>query len=566
MFGNDFWHAANDLISRLEVIVAVAVILFGWTLRVAVPVKRAADRLCSGLSGLRRVLKGVGSPGEVAERYEELHERLSANPVLGDIWLALDATLAKPKEPGRPIRQTTEATRFFNASLMRHCGADMRTAQTHANTLVGAGLLLTFIGLIFALNAAGTSLSEQDPDKVRAGLKQLLAASAMKFSFSVIGLLLSLGFAARLRRQLRQIDREIDALTDQLMTSFPPLAPQDVALEGNELLNRMLAAQQTFLTDLSHNIDQSLGRRLAEQIDPLRAAIDKLAASMATMNQSALDQMLRQFIEKLEGAAGAQIKDLTTGLAQIAGELAIVMDGLRKVPADLGRAGEAAGDTLKNVVTDAAAEFARSIGAAAEKLQDSAAATDQAMRNAAIAFGDKTEAAARLLSTSLSDFRDGLAAVDQRVRETATAVQAAQQALAQTTIALEGAATGLSDASRDMRDSGGALREILGELNTAALALQKTADAQQRLEGQAEFLARSLGETAARFNSVDEKIGRTVEELTRGLLAFQQRIQSFVAETDRGMADVTRKLMAEIDRLAEELEAFNDSPAGKAIK
>jgi hypothetical protein len=389
MFDNEFWRTANDLMSRIEVIVAVAVILFGWTLHVAVPVKRAANRLSSGLSGLQSVLREVGNPGEVAERYEELHDRLSANRVLGGVWLALDATLAKPKEPGRPIRQTTEATRFFNASLLRQCGADMRTAQTHANTLVGAGLLLTFIGLILALNAAGTSLSEQDPDKVRAGLKQLLAASAMKFSFSVIGLLLSLGFADWLRRQLRRIDREIDALTDQLTTRFPPLAPQDVALEGNELLNRMLAAQQTFLTDLSQNIDQSLGRRLAEQIDPLRAAIDKLAASMATMNQDALDKMLRRFIEKLEGAAGAQIKDLTTGLAQITGELAVVMDGLRRLPVDLGKAGHAAGDALKGVVTHAAADFAAAISAAADKLQGAANATDQAMHNAAIAFGKK---------------------------------------------------------------------------------------------------------------------------------------------------------------------------------
>jgi chromosome segregation ATPase len=213
-----------------------------------------------------------------------------------------------------------------------------------------------------------------------------------------------------------------------------------------------------------------------------------------------------------------------------------------------------------------AAEFAMGIGTAADKLRESAAATDLAMRNAALAFSDKTEAAARQLATALSEFRDGLVVVDQRVRETATTVQTAQQALAQTTAALDGATKGLMNLATDMRGSGEALRGILAQMSSAALALQKTADAQQHLQQQAETLSLGLIESAARFTSLDENLARTVEELLRGLNAFQQQIQGFVSQTDAGMAEAADKFMNLIDDFTNALEDFRETPAGQVTR
>ena len=551
---DDVWKLSNTVFADWRFVVAVAAVFLFWTIRIGRPVKAAVGELSLGLAALRRELEQVGTPVEAAARYEAMHDNLSRHPLLGEVWVALDSTLAKPREPGRPLRQTVEARRFFNHELLRKRGADMRAAQAHANMLVGFGLFLTFIGLVLALKAAGASLSANEAQQMRAGLQELLAAVATKFWFSVIGLLFSLCFAMWLRKQLKRVDGELDRLVHALTIRFPPLAPQDVAMEGNDLLNRLLGAQQTFLTDLAHSIDQSLGRRLAEQMDPLRAAIEKLSSSMATMNQEALDQMLRRFLDRLEGAAGTQIEELTKGLVQISGELHAVIGGLGKIRGDLDDAGREAGENLKGIVSAAAGDFATAINDAAEKLLVSASATDQAMENAALAFGEKMAAAAQHLSAALAEFRDGISEVDRQVREAAATLQATQASLDATSETLGTTTSSLAELSSGMREAGEELRRAIGELRGAAQALQKTAEAQQRLDVQSETLARLIADAAARFQGLDEKLAGVFEELQRGLDAFQKSVQSFVSDTDQGMALAARHLLGAIDRLAEELE------------
>jgi hypothetical protein len=550
----DLWDLGNTLFADWRFIVFVAATFLAWTIRIGRPVNAAVDQLSLGLAALRRELEQVGTPVEAAARYEAMHDNLSRHPLLGEVWVALDSTLAKPKQPGRPLRQTVEARHFFNHELLRKQGADMRAAQAHANMLVGFGLFLTFIGLVLALKAAGASLSADEAAQMRAGLQRLLAAVATKFWFSVIGLLLSLLFAMWLRRQLKRVDRELDRLVHALTIRFPPLAPQDVAMEGNDLLNQLLGAQQTFITDLAKSIDQSLGRRLAEQIDPLRAAIEKLSSSMVKMNQEALDQMLRRFLERLEGAAGTQLQELTKGLMLVSVELKEVIESFKRLKPEIEKTGESVGKAIQGVVSGAAGDFAKAIGAAADKLQVSASEVEQSLTNAAHAFGTRTEAAAGVLATALADFRAGLLMVEQQIREAAATFQVTQRELTRTTGVLETATTNLSSASTDLRETGEMLRSCITEVRGATQAFQKAAEAQQQLGAQAEALAKLVADAAARFTGLDERLASVFAELSRGLEAFQKNVQHFVSGTDQGMAAAARHLLAAIDRLAEELE------------
>jgi hypothetical protein len=550
----NLWDLGNTVFADWKFITFVSAIFLLWTIKVGRPVKAAVDQLSLGLATLRHELEQVGTPVEAAARYEAMHDNLSRHPLLGAVWVALDSTLAKPREPGRPLRQTVEATRFFNHELLRKQGADMRAAQAHANMLVGFGLFLTFIGLVLALKAAGASLSASEVAEMRAGLNRLLTAVATKFWFSVIGLLLSLCFAMWLRKQLKRIDRELDRLVHALTICFPPLAPQDVAMEGNELLTRLLGAQQTFLTDLAHSIDQSLGRRLAEQIDPLRKAIEKLSSSMATMNQEALDTMLRRFVERLEGAAGTQLQELTKGLVLVSVELKEVIGSFKSLKPEIEKTGESVGKAIQGVVSGAGGDFTTAIGAAADRLKVSASEVEQSLTNAAHAFGARTEAAAGVLATALADFPAGLSTVEQQIREAAATFQVTQRELTQTTGVLETTTSSLSSASTGLRDTGEMLRSCIIEVRGATQAFQKTAEAQQQLGARAEALAKLLADAAARFQGLDERLAGVFGELSHGLEAFQQNVQDFVAGTDQGMAAAARHLLAAIDRLAEDLE------------
>jgi hypothetical protein len=473
-----YWASANDVFTSTPFIIAVVFAIGWWTYDIGSPVHRAGLQLRVSLTRLRRALEKAGNASELPTRYEALHEDIKTDRLLGDAWNALDATLAKPSAPNRPFRQTVPASEFFHLGLLQTAGADMRSTQAHSNMLVGVGLLLTFIGLVLALHSAGESLGSTDPAAVRSGLQQLLAASATKFLFSVVGLGISLSFSLWLRRTLRLVEGDVDQLLQILNTRLPPLAEQDVALEGNELLNRILAAQETFSADLAASLtsglDQSFNARLSEQIVPLREAVERMAASMADMNRGALNEMIERFVAQLEGAAGTQIRELTGGLERVGVQLSGLVTGLSDVQRNLADAGQTAASDIARAMTDAATRMAESAEATRATMdavgREMSGAVSEATQTARASIIDGAAVFGTTMADGVGRITDGVeraledltAAATNAAREFGSVVSAASSDLRGAAEATRGAIAQAAEAFGDstMR----AARELAGTL------------------------------------------------------------------------------------------------------
>ncbi|EAQ06442.1 hypothetical protein SKA53_05123 [Yoonia vestfoldensis SKA53] len=95
-------------------------------------------------------------------------------------------------------------------------------------TLVGIGLVLTFLGLIAALREAGVSItaSGSDPDMVKKALSDLLTIASAKFIMSLAGLTGSIVFGVFLKAWEVRLETIATALSDEVRSRLDVVTPE----------------------------------------------------------------------------------------------------------------------------------------------------------------------------------------------------------------------------------------------------------------------------------------------------------------------------------------------------
>lgn len=95
-------------------------------------------------------------------------------------------------------------------------------------TLVGIGLVLTFLGLIAALREAGVSItaSGTDPEMVKQALSDLLTIASAKFIMSLAGLTGSIVFGVFLKFWEVRLDLVATALSDEVRKRLDVVTPE----------------------------------------------------------------------------------------------------------------------------------------------------------------------------------------------------------------------------------------------------------------------------------------------------------------------------------------------------
>jgi hypothetical protein len=442
------WSVVNDVYSSPVFLAAVTVVLVAWTLRVGMPAWRAGRRLRAALSEMHGQLVRAGDAVDVARSYAYLNEWFRQDDLIGPAWGQLDRTLVMPDADGKPVRQTAPARDFLNIDLLSYAGADLRAFRAQANTLVGVGLLLTFVGLVIALKAAGGTLAANDPREVQEGLRALLDAAGSKFLFSVVGLFLSLLSAGWLRQIQRSTDAALSSCIEALNKRLPPLSAVEVAVGTQLHLRGAATTQAEALTaaveTLGQRFDEALSRHMAEAIAPLAGAITGMTGHISESNRRALQEMADRFAERLEAVAAKDIREATLGMERVGAHVSALAATLDSVRDRLGSSGEAAARDIANAASDAA----RRIADAAESARISLEAAGPEWQRA-------SSAAADMLRERLAE---AAAEFSSSVKQGGVQMEEGGRKLS------ERLARAASDAGREIRGAGTAL----GAAGTAA--------------------------------------------------------------------------------------------------
>lgn len=423
-----------------------------------------------------------------ADQFDRISEKLRKNKLIGSAyWEFAETTVRSDGIVHNTIRPQT----FINFGEVRERLFGLKMMHAIPGYFVGLGLLLTFIGLVIALNAAVSGFEEsqqanRDASQMTAALRELLQAATFKFSTSIAGLGASLALSVLFRAYQIWIDEAFYhfCLALEARMSFHP--SQRLAIETRDIL----AAQRDELKEI--NGDRFFAR-FGESMTPgLQAAIEPLAESLKLAldrveqsSQGRIEEMLERFLERLNAGAGA--------------ELSGVADRLRD--AREGLAG------IQGILAGTGSEFTGQLSGASAQLQN---VVEQASRTA--------EAFGRVATDVETATRPLLSHGEQVAKSTETIATAVGSAVA-----------------------------VLGETGAATKAVT------QALEAHFGTLETTWKAYDERFSRVDEDFGRAAERFHEEVNRHQEAIRTFVAKIDEHTASILAKLSGSMAGLHEDV-------------
>jgi uncharacterized phage infection (PIP) family protein YhgE len=497
------------------VVVALAV-WTAWGIWRLYSVRRNLERALNEASAQ---ISQASADGAMADQFDILRLSLEKNTLIADPWRGFAETVILPDLPGRqPVAAQAPEEWFELGALFRSAGTDLRFHAAMPGMLVGAGLMFTFLGLTFALGAAGGVVEGGSADRLQA-LKSLLDAASLKFITSLAGLFLSLVYAMSRKHNLHVAEKAFDRFVFVLRGAIPFRSVASLQVEANELLSKQFTEIQRFSTEFFINLGQTLDREfsngLSQHMAPLASAIERLSERLSGQNEGAVGQMLQTFLTRLEGAVGESmrgtadtLKVLQTGLSDMRG----AMDGAatrmaaaaEEMASGMGRGTQAAIDAMTR-------EMASLIGA----MREAASEAERGNRAAGQEMAKLMVDAATTLNRAMEEFQKTL---QKGALDGVTQLHAPLQAmLAQLEILASQQRQAGADANAAMADG----------VNRAAAALEATASgianalgegantASARLVAATEAMRDDLRGVLARFGESLEMAGGTVAEKAR---------------------------------------------------
>jgi hypothetical protein len=394
---NELLRGLAPYLASAPVILTIVALLILWAVTSAFHLHRATAKVRSAFDKATQRLGTDDNPLDFAGRYESVSAELSRDPVLGQEWRRFRQGLIIPITLGRPIVATTEPQRAFGlSSLLRKAGADPRYHAALSGLLVGAGLLVTFLGLAAALSAAGEVVAEGvDQAQRNAALRNLLGAASVKFITSLFGLALSIGYALFRKSRLKHTEQAMAEFFTAVQDRMPLRTPVALLAESNALLEKQYGDIQRIGTDffvnLGSTLEREFGAGLEQHLGPLASAIDRLSSGLSSQNEDALQAILRQFLEKLEGAVGESMRGTAGTIEALGTRLDGLQAGLDAAAQRMGRAAEemASGlgrgtQTALGGITEQMAGLVRTMKEAAEEAaRDNRTAGDDMARHMA---------------------------------------------------------------------------------------------------------------------------------------------------------------------------------------
>jgi hypothetical protein len=224
------------------------------------------------LHGPRRRVQKTKDMADFARSYPSMHKQLELHPLLGHAWKEFDETLVPPTNEGGVYRNTVRPQAFVNMSVAREHLLGLKLVGSIPGYFVGIGLLLTFVGLVLALNKAATAVNSVDAEGMQVATRELLQVATFKFATSIAGLGASIFLSFWFKLNLSIIESAFDKFCKAVERKLRYTAPQAITVEMNETL----AGQLTELKQInSADFFVRMGENLSPQIQTAWARADQ---------------------------------------------------------------------------------------------------------------------------------------------------------------------------------------------------------------------------------------------------------------------------------------------------
>jgi len=475
-----------------------------------------------------------------------------------------------------PIHDVWEPNKMLRPSM------NVALFEAMPNLLVGIGLLLTFFFLSLALSQATVALTSnaQDSVEITKATGNLLSTAGAKFTTSLFGLLASIVWTIFSKRVMANLARSCDGISEFIQRSVN-VSGAEMATYGQlqslsklesdgriqlETLTELLeesrertGSLKRFETDLAVTIGNAVTRAFAPQMEDMTAklvaAIDNLSKNLGSMNQDALQTMIKDFASMIKESTSEEMNSFKESLGKLS-------QRLDAATSTLAEGAEKTSDGLSR----AASDLSDSVGKGAQSLTDAAVLLDAAMINAKDSISElgRTIAnAADLGKAGAKQFENSLTQTDGVLQK----MQLAKESWSEAIAVLGKTAGTLSNAVDSLEEL---TAEQLGVVNAVRSAtpnaLETVKQISQLLERTALSAEKAMHEARDAMERTGKTLGGTVSAITDGVEGYSKQLANLHQNLDSQVSKAVTSIGGAIVSLEEAVEELGEILEAKVSK
>ncbi|NBC13319.1 MAG: anti-phage defense ZorAB system ZorA [Gammaproteobacteria bacterium] len=509
---------------------------------------------------------------DFAANFHDIDERISSNGLLGDNWRQFQAALLwpEPDDAQRSMGTVQPPEYHFQRDTLLGHKLNLRLYNAVPNLLTGAGILGTFVGLVAGIYLASAGLASDEIAEAKQAMQTLLNGASLAFITSIVGLVSSIAFSIGEKRGVHRFDellgRWIGALEKRLRRVTPEGLAQDQLVQTRQQTQVLEGFTDQLAFQIAEAFDQRLQAHVTDSIAPalekLVDGIDALRADRHKTDEAVLEKLVNTFTGQLKGAAGTEMHSLAQTLKSLNDDLKAQTEDAEQRHRESQQASRESAEhlselfnqgttTFQEAVSDSVKKMSASVEAIVEKLteQQQQATADNTLR-------------LKGLSETFSKAVQGLDDTLTKMRDTATRNEAAATKVAELVAALDAAARdmqGLSgpiqSAASDFKSTGETLTSQVQTLQTAAETVNT---ATQQLQASNAQTRHAWQDYEARFQGIDEALGKAFGELADGVQAYTTQVNDLLGQLDQHTAEISKQLGGANQELGERIEELAD--------
>lgn len=435
------------------------------------------------------------------------------------------------------------------------------------NTLVSAGLLLTFLGLVAALHQFSQSMNAGTGGMDRA-MQNFMQIASAKFVMSLVGLFCSILFTFLLRARQNTMDAALHRLCIGIERRLVFVSLEDIgfrqlraATEQREHLREIGMGMVAELQKPLEALPEQITSAIADRMDPI---FDRVT-SMGTSN---MEGLVGDLSHQLSHSVGNALTRASESLGEATDRIGLMVDRISSTNTQAGDGMRDALDQMARAMAEMRTEVAASGRTASEAMNEGADRLLSVMNDTLERIRDNTGEGAEAMRTAAEQmraaaegFRDTLASASEE------SSKAARDRIAQTSTeagqAIEGVGKSLmnsfhqtsADIAKLGADMGGVIgEELLSRLDTISKRLETMAEAVQHGATGAQSAAKGMNTGADAIHSASEGFRTASQSLVAAadpIRASQERIETTLRRVGDLVETVSETLMQNSASVAE---------------
>ena len=580
-------------------VLAAGIISFGVALAVAYLIFLVIPVLAS-MRQKRKWITQYSDTNSFAAEFDAISQRLERDRLIGHAWSEFRETVLRPETEPPVVQNTVRPHTFINAQYVQDHTLALRFMPHLPNYFVGVGLLLTFVGLIAALNSA-TGTVGGDIDAAISGLQDLLNAATFKFWTSVAGLGMSIVLSVVFRIYSQLIEGAFVGFCDAVERMMQFQTPQAIFAEMRELEQEQLSETKkinsevafTIGNSINDNLNEKLPSALQSALEPMTAEVRRTSDAIVNRNSEGVDAMVDKFANTLESGSGQHMKEISqtlenlqstlsamqgsmdssgdefarrmaegaerldstmremsSAITELVGQLRSQVDEagssmtsqLEETLKRISEQSEAMAQNLANQGQSASRAFAENVENAARSLQDSADANAQAS-------AQTVQDLSKQLEATVSSMDSGVSKLTSRMQEVDTSLSNQAQAFENIVAQEKAVSQSLQTASSQLRDGVQPWQE-------AGRTLAQTT---QQAESAITNASKQLGEAIETAEQLSKSLGEVSEHLQQSWESYQNRFEKVDEDLERAFKQITESVDAQQRRIQEFVQELDKS-------